>query len=182
MVRDAVPTFLVVQAQAEFVARFFADLLRSLRLRKEDPQHRLPYPLFVDYLLRLESLCEQADKCRSWNGTYVIDNPVLRWPLELDLVRTKRREIRGAFMSQNTPKSGIWSTADILHEYHCKFLPMSVENILALVPFLILYYGYKDDHEYNFTLLFQGWEYGFGKIIGTSLIRSYRTLSESLGQ
>lgn len=109
MVKDAVPTFLVVQAQAAFVSRFFSDYVRSLSPRKEDPQHRLPYPIFMDYLFRLANLCEQADKGRSWNGTQG-NNPVFRWTLELDLIRTKRREIREAFMSQKRSRSGIWST------------------------------------------------------------------------
>lgn len=181
MVKDAVPTFLVVQAQAAFVSRFFSNYIRSLSPRKEDPQHRLPYPIFMDYLFRLESLCEQADKGRSWNGTQG-NNPIFRWTLELDLIRTKRREIRGAFICQSKAMRGIWSTADTMHEYHCKFLTMSVENILALVPFLILYHGYKFDHESNLVLPFEGWKDGFGQIIGKSLIDSYRALSDRLGQ
>jgi len=135
----------------------------------------------MDYLLRLESLCEQADKGRSWNATQG-NNPSFRWTLELDLVRTKRRKIRGAFMSQENPRTGVWSTADILHEYHCKFLTRPTENVLALIPFLILNYGYKDDHESNLILPFEGWEDGFGQIIGKSIIDSCRTLSDGLGQ
>lgn len=181
MVKDAVPTFLVVQAQAAFVSRFFSDLIRSLSPRKEDPQHRLPYPLFMDYLFRLEILCEQADEGRSWNGTQG-NNPIFCWTLELDLIRTKRREIRGAFMSHNQARTGIWTTADAMHEYHCQFLTMSAENVRSLVPFLILYHGYKYDHESKPTLPFQGWEDSLNKIIFQSVIDSYHTLPDILGQ
>lgn len=181
IVKGAVPTFLVVQAQAAFVARFFADHVRALRPREEDPQHRLPYPLFMDYLLRLESLCVRADKGRLWRVTPGNINPVFRWTLELDLVRTKRGEIRGAFLSHNNPMTGVWSAVDTLHEYHCRFLTGSNQNIVALVPFLILNYGYKDDHDPDLTLPFEGWEEGFGQIIGKTIINSTRTLSATLG-
>lgn len=180
IVKGAVPTFLVVQAQAAFVARFFADHVRALRPREEDAQHRLPYPLFMDYLLRLESLCDRADKGRLWRVTPV-NNPIFRWTLELDLVRTKRGEIRGAFLSPQNPMTGIWSAVDTLHEYHCRFLTGSNQNIVALVPFLILNYGYRDDHDSDLVLPFEGWEEGFGQIIGKTIIDSTRTLSDTLG-
>ncbi|POS73928.1 hypothetical protein DHEL01_v207674 [Diaporthe helianthi] len=180
IVKGAVPTFLVVQAQAAFVARFFADHIRALRPRQEDAQHRLPYPLFMDYMLRLESLCDQADKGRL-GGVIPGSHPIFRWTMELDLVRTKRAEIRGAFMSQNNQMTGVWSTVDTLHEYHCRFLTGSNQNFVALVPFLILSYGYKDDNDSGLTLPFEGWEEGFGQIIGNSIINSTRTLSETLG-
>ncbi|KAG8168800.1 hypothetical protein KVR01_001549 [Diaporthe batatas] len=181
IVRGAVPTFLVVQAQAAFVARSFAGHLRVLtRPRSEDTQHKLPYPLFMDYLLRLGSLCDRADKGRLWRVTPG-NNPILRWTLELDLVRTKRGEIRGAFISHNDQMAGVWSATDTLHEYHGRFLTGSHQNIVALVPFLILNYGYKDDHDSDMTLPFEGWEEGFGRIIGKSIIYSTRMLSETLG-
>lgn len=180
-VREAVPTFLIVQAQAAFVSRLFSNQLRSLCPRKEDPQHRLPYPVFVDYLLRLESFCEQADRSRPLNETHG-NNPAFRWTLELDLVNTRRRGIREAFMSLYKTMTGIWCTSDILHELHGKFLTMSSCNIQALVPFLILYYGYRDGHGANQILPFQGWKCGFGQIIGKSIIDSCGVLPHTLQQ
>lgn len=161
MVRDAVPTFLVVQAQAAFVSRVFSGRLRWSRRQKESSHHRLPYPLFMDYLLRLEILCEESDKDRKWRMSPCY-NPVFRWTWELDLVRTKRREIREAFLSQQTPARRIWSSADTMHEYHCKYLSLSHTNIRALVPFLMLCCGYKSDIVPNSTLPFEGWEADLG--------------------
>lgn len=59
---------------------------------------------------------------------------------------------------------------------------MSVDNVQALLPFLILYHGYNDNHESNPILPFEGWKDGFGQIIGYSLIDSCLTLSDRLGQ
>lgn len=163
MVRDAVPTFLIVQAQAAFVSRFFSDQVRALCRRSEDSQHRLPYPLFMDYLLRLESICEQADKSQAWSvSSYT--NPVFRWTCELDLVRTKRREIRDEFQTDPTWNTGVWSTTDMI--YRCQWEHLNVQgNIWALLPFLVLSYGYKN-HEHNSILPFQGWaqSLGFGSV------------------
>lgn len=130
MVKDAVPTFLRVPAQAAFVSRFFFDHITVLSLtpRNEDPWHRLPYPMFMDYLFRLESLCKKDDRHRQLHDTSH-NNLVFRWTLELVLVMKKRRKIREAFMSQSTTMTGVWSTADILHEYHTEFLTLCPDNI-----------------------------------------------------
>lgn len=161
MVRDAVPTFLVVQAQAAFVSRVFSGRLQCSRRQKESSRHRLPYPLFMDYLLRLERLCEESDRGQKWRMTRFF-NPVFRWTWELDLIRTKRREIREAFLAQQTLSRRIWSSTDTIHEYHCKYLSLSPANIRALVPFLILSCGYDNDNGPYLILPFEGWEADLG--------------------
>lgn len=181
MVRDAVPTFLVVQAQAAFVSRFFCGLLQSLRQRKEESHHRLPYPLFMDYLLRLESLCEEADKGRRWRLMPTV-NPVFHWTWELDLIRTKRRKIREMFFAHIASTNGVWSTGDTIHEYHSKLLSLKLPNIRALVPFLILYCGYKSENEANLVLPFQGWEAGLGSNLAQCIRDEIVALSSQLEQ
>lgn len=176
MVRDAVPTFLLVQAQAAFVSRVFSGRLQWSRSKREGSHHRLPYPLFMDYLLRLESLCEESDKGRKWHVSQYC-NPVFRWTWELDLVRTKRREIREAFLAQPTPARRVWSSSHTIHEYHCKFLSLSVTNIRALVPFLMLYCSYKSDDGPSLALPFEGWEADLGLNLVKCLRDGAMTLS-----
>lgn len=184
IVRDAVPTFLIVQAQAAFVSRFFADQLRSLRQRNEDSQHKLPYPLFMDYLLRLESLCEQSDNSQACSVSRYT-NPVFRWTCELDLLRTKRREIRDEFLAQPPTTARIWSTEDMIHRYHCRLLSVvhNIEsNIQTLLPFLVLSYGYKGDHEPNWPPLpFQGWTWHLGAKLHGYILQTVQDLDAKLG-
>lgn len=183
MVRGAVPTFLIAQAQAAFVSRFFADQLRSLRQRNEDSQHRLPYPLFMDYLLRLESLCEQSDNSQACSVSRYT-NPVFRWTIELDLLRTRRREIRDKFLAQPPTTTRVWSTEDMIHRYHCKFLSVGHNlgsNIQTLLPFLVLSYGYNVDHGSNLTLPFQGWTRYLGTDLHSSLLATAQDLESQLG-
>ncbi|KAI3399625.1 hypothetical protein diail_6266 [Diaporthe ilicicola] len=178
MVRAAVPTFLLVQAQAAFVSRFFSGHLPSPCKRKEHPEHRLPYPKFMDYLLRLESVCEQSDKVRTWSRSRY-HNPVFRWTWELDLIRTKRREIRGAFLARPKPANGIWNTADTIHEYHYRFLSLA-GNVGSIMFFLILYYGYRGDHESNLQLPFQVCSAGFFDELTIGLAQDIKNLSAQL--
>ncbi|KAL1875431.1 monooxygenase [Diaporthe australafricana] len=159
MVRAAVPTFLVVQAQAAFISRFFSGRLPPARQRLEDPQHTLPYPMFMDYLIRLESLCEVSDKTQTCNVSHGSNTP-FRWTWELDLVRTKRREIRTAFLARPAPDTDRWSIANTIQEYRRQYLSLSMSNIRALAPFLLVYFGYKGDHESDLVLPFDGWELG----------------------
>lgn len=184
MVRDAVPTFLIVQAQAAFVSRFFADRSRSLRQRNEDSQHRLPYPLFMDYLLRLESLCEQSDNSQAFSASRYT-NPVFRWTCELDLLRTKRREIRDEFLAQTpTTTTRMRSTEDMIHLYDGKFLSVGYNleaNIQTLLPFLVLSCGYNGDHGPNSILPFQGWTWNLGTNLKWSLIDTADDLESRLG-
>lgn len=181
MMKDAVPTFLIVQAQAAFVSRYWSDHItaRSLIRRNQDPRHRLPYPMFMDYLYRLESLCKEGDRHRQFHDTSH-NNLVFRWTLELDLVMKKRRKIREAFMSQPTTMTGVWSTADILHKYHTEFLTLCPDNIQALASFMVLYYSYKDCNESKMMLPFEGWEADFGQKIGKSIIDCYHDLRQKL--
>ncbi|KAL2291941.1 hypothetical protein FJTKL_10643 [Diaporthe vaccinii] len=181
MVRDAVPTFLIVQAQAAFVSRFFADQLRSLRQRDEDSQHRLPYPLFLDYLLRLESLCEKSDNSQEWSVSRYT-NPVFRWTYELDLLRTKRREIRDEFLAQPPTTTDVWSTEDMIHHYHWKFICFNfTDNIESIIPFLVLSYGYNGDHRPNSTLPFQGWRLYLGSHFRRCLLETAQDFDSQLG-
>lgn len=183
MVRDAVPTFLIVQAQAAFVSRLFSDQVRSLRQRNEDSQHRLPYPLFMDYLLRLESLCEQSDNSQAWSVSRYT-NPVFRWTHELDLLRTNRREIRNEFLAQPPTTTRTWSMGDMIHRYHCKFLSFghnNGSNIQTLLPFLVLSYGYNVDHGSDSTLPFQGWTRNLGTNLHNSLLATAQDLDSQLG-
>lgn len=179
IVRAAVPTFLLVQAQAAFISRFFSDQVRSLCPRTQDSQHRLPYPLFMDYLLRLESLCDQADKSQAWNVSRYT-NPVFRWTCELDLVRTHRREIRDEFLAHSTQNTGIWSTTDMIHHFHGKFLDVR-SNIRALLPFLVVSYGYNDDHGHKSSLPFQGWERRLGLSLVKPVLETCISLHSQLG-
>ncbi|KAJ0118997.1 hypothetical protein J7T55_013232 [Diaporthe amygdali] len=176
LLRGAVPTFLVAQAQAAFISRVFAGRIRLSSLTEASPQHRMPYPKFMDYLLRLERLCEQADKGRTWQvGKAKIPAP--RWTAELDLVMTRRNEIRGAFLS-----TGGRDDPSLKLPCHRQFLSLSCPNVEALVPFLILHYGYRRDHDTMLDFPFHCWQVGSAYRLIMRIKEMLKTMIPELGQ
>lgn len=136
LVKGGVPTFALVQAQAAFLARVWAGrdprLVQSQRAAalltdgllsnsipwnnppseaeyREIVCHEMPYPKFMDYLLRLERTCLEADgavgsakpKVKGaalYHYTYGYNEP-FRWTVDHEWVLQHRREIRTKFLS-----------------------------------------------------------------------------------
>lgn len=146
IVQGGAPTFLVVQAQAAFLSRLWAGRLameQPVRLADdENPRHSMPYPQFMDYLLRLERACEHADKGLKENE----ENLPFKWTLELDWIRQNRRGIRDAFIKlQETEDTSTNNLTKI--GFSAKRLTPSSQNITQVIPFLLLHAGYFPDRQ-----------------------------------
>lgn len=136
LVKGGVPTSALVQAQAAFLARVWAGrdpwLVQSQRAAalltdgllsnsipwnnppseaeyREIVCHEMPYPKFIDYLLRLERTCLEADgavgsakpKVKGaalYYYTYGYNEP-FRWTVDHEWVLQHRREICTKFLS-----------------------------------------------------------------------------------
>lgn len=143
MVQGGAPTFLVAQAQAAFLSRLWAGRLsmakaaeiRTVTSDKDNARHLVPYPQFMDYLLRLEKVCEAADQ--SLEDEEVEGNLPFKWTLEMDWIRQNRREIREAFMAHSKTDQKKITRLDQLG-FSVNLSPTS-PNIKMVTPFLILH-------------------------------------------
>lgn len=149
LIKGGAPTFLLVQAQAAFLSRFWAGRLSvkptaAIQTVTSDDgddddaeaRHELPFPKFMDYLLRLEKACVAADRGLRYDG-----NLPFRWTLAMDWIRQNRREIREAFMKNEERDRRFISTLSQLG-FDDQSLSPSSQNINLVVPFLAVQAGY----------------------------------------
>lgn len=148
MVKGAAPTFLIVQAQAAFVARVFsqgafitrlppAARIRQMGYQEDDPLHALAYPKFVDYCLRLEGLCRRSGHNQDL---------LFRWTPELEMVFQNRREIRGAFLKHlEKQHRAVSNLGDIGIHFDNISCSSTLKLLRRLVPYMILYCGNMED-------------------------------------
>lgn len=152
MVQGGAPTFLVVQAQAAWLSRLWAGRLAMGEAGVDDgldgreARHLMPYPQFMDYLLRLEKLCEAADATLEEK---IQDNLPFKWTLELDFIRQNRREIREAFIATESKSATSLSRLG----FSAKRLRTSSPNVNLVIPFLILHPGYFPDRQLRLVRL-----------------------------
>lgn len=136
IIKGDAPTFLVVQAQAAFVARAFsqgafitrlppAARIRQMGYQEEDRGHVLQYPNFVDYCLRLEGICR-----RSGHNQELL----FRWTPELEMIFLK------------TLYWAVDNLADIKFHIEEISLSPSLETLRSLIPYMILYCGNMDEN------------------------------------
>lgn len=149
MVKGGAPTFWLVQAQAAFLSRFWAGHLpvktaAAVQATASDDaqaEHVVPMPQYMDYLLRLEQACVLADR-----GRKLDDNLPVRWTLELDWITQNRRLIREAFLENTDKDQKSISNPDQLGFVDRSLAPSS-QNIMLVVPFLVLHAAYFPDRQ-----------------------------------
>lgn len=151
LIKGGVPTFLIVQAQAAFLSRVWAgrDPRLSILLtdglvglpsedeHKEIVRHELPHPKFMDYLLRLELTCLEADS----RTTYPQNLP-FRWTVDHEWILQNRRGIRAKFFSFDPQEhQGISSLRQLFHAPG-DWLGLHTTRFEGVLPFVILHAGY----------------------------------------
>lgn len=86
-------------SEGRFASAVYDDLHTTGTSEEDNARHLLPYPQFMDYLHRLEKICESAEQ-RSEDDEMEGNLP-FQWTLELEWIRQNRREIREAFMERS---------------------------------------------------------------------------------
>lgn len=158
IVQGGAPTFLVVQAQAAYLSRLWARRLSMEQPSKgldvtdvpedENGRHVLLYPQWMDYLLRLEKMCETADEASKRKEDEDSEDEAetlpFKWTLELDWIRQNRRVIREAFMALLKKEQKSINKLEQLDFYVKRLTPAS-QNITQVIPFLIMHAAYFPD-------------------------------------
>lgn len=153
LVKGAVPTFLIVQAQAAFLSRVWAgrdprlsisltDGVLLLGVPSEDAHkelvcHELPHPKFMDYLLGLELTCLEADGPSTFG-----QNMPCQWTLEHEWVLQNRREIRTKFFSFSPQERQGISSLQQLFSAPGEWQLLQTVRFDGILPFAILHAGY----------------------------------------
>lgn len=112
---------------------------------KELVCHELPYPKFMDYLLRLERTCREVDgKLKaSMNRRDHRQNLPFCWTLDQEWVLQHRREIRTQFSSFNDQtRRGITSLQQLYRAPTEAWQALWMKQYEGVLPFLILCAGY----------------------------------------
>lgn len=158
LIKGAVPTFLIVQAQAAFLSRVWAgrDPRLSISLsegrigcpdqaeHKELACHELPYPKFMECLLRLERTCDEVDG----KQTRFAANLAYRWTLEHEWILQHRREIRTKFFTNNPQQRRYINSMTKLYRAPDEFQGFTLllsRRHEDTTLFAILYAGYFPD-------------------------------------
>lgn len=108
----------------------------------------IPYPIFMDYLLRLQQVCELADR-----GLGVQKIAPFKWTVELDWIRQNRGAICSAFLALPEPKLRTISSLKQIGFDEKKLSPLS-PSVKLVIPFLILHSFYFPDRQMNSLSVF----------------------------